>query len=187
MIYETMWDIRYFLFMFFLCVALFANAILILDLAQEKAAENAVSEEDEYTRIIPESIGNNIFDSALNQYLLGLGEFTYDDYPDNGVKTMVWIYFILATLFTNINFLNLLIAIISDTYARITESKQRYALMQRTEIFADFINVVNLNPKMTQNRYLYIVQPIDIGDGSDDWSGSINALKKMINSGNKQV
>lgn len=151
-----MWDIRYFLVMFFICIALFANAVLILDLAQVKAAEKS-DREEEYERLIPESINNNIFDSVLNQYLLGLGEFTLDTYPDNNIKTMVWIYFILATLFTNINFLNLLIAIISDTYARITEAKQRYALMQRTEIYADFINVVKMNPKMTNNRYLYIV------------------------------
>jgi hypothetical protein len=125
MIQETMWDIRYFLVMLILCIATFANAILILDLAQE----NIGSDADEFTRVIPESIDNDIFDSILNQYLLGLGEFTIDDYPSNGAKYLIFIYFILATIFTQIGFLNLLIAIISDTYARITDAKQRYALM----------------------------------------------------------
>jgi hypothetical protein len=128
-----MWDIRYFLIMFVLCIATFANAILILDLAQwnsnKELAAASAEEVDEYARIIPQSMDNNVFDSILNQYLLGLGEFTYDDYPDNAAKYLIWIYFILATIFTNINFLNLLIAIISDTYARITEAKSRYALM----------------------------------------------------------
>lgn len=83
----------------------------------------------EYERIIPDSLGNNLFDSFINQYLLGVGEFTVDAYPANKAKTLLWIYFMAATLFTNINFLNLLVAIISETYERITEKKQRYAMM----------------------------------------------------------
>jgi hypothetical protein len=84
---------------------------------------------EEYERIIPESLNNNVVDAFINQYLLGVGEFTSDSYPTNKAKTLIWIYFIAATIMTNINFLNLLVAIISDTYARITEAKQRYALM----------------------------------------------------------
>jgi hypothetical protein len=61
--------------------------------------------------------------------LEGVGEFTTDAYPTNKIKTLIWIYYIAATIMTNINFLKLLVAIISDTYARITEDKQRYALM----------------------------------------------------------
>jgi hypothetical protein len=128
-----MWDIRYFLIMFALCVAMFANALLILDLTQVTQANNAVvadgEEPEEYERIIPNSLDNNVIDSFINQYLLGVGEFTIDPYPDNNAKTLIWIYFLAATIMTNINFLNLLVAIISDTYARITEAKQRYALM----------------------------------------------------------
>jgi hypothetical protein len=127
MISETMWDIRHFLIMFALCVAMFANALLILDLSQLTASENAEpvegGEPEEYERIIPESLDNNVVDSFINQYLLGVGEFTIDPYPANRAKTLIWIYFMAATIMTNINFLNLLVAIISDTYARITEAK----------------------------------------------------------------
>lgn len=52
--------------------------------------------------------------------------------------------------------------------------------MQRTEIYADFIGVVSLNPRMTKNRYLYIVTPLELPDENPDWSGSINALKKSM-------
>ena len=106
--------------------------------------------------------------------MLSLGDFKYDDY---GSSWLIWTYFIIAIIVTNINFLNLLIAIISDTYARITESKQRYALMQRTEIYADFISIVKLNPKMTNHRFLYIVEPLGVSEDSADWAGSVHALK----------
>ncbi len=49
--------------------------------------------------------------------------------------------------------------------------------MQRTEIYADFISIVKLNPKMTNHRFLYIVQPLGVSEDSADWAGSIHALK----------
>jgi hypothetical protein len=67
MIIETMYDIRYFLIMLLVCVATFANAILILDLAQNRAAESQIEEgSEEYARVINESTGNNIVDALLN-------------------------------------------------------------------------------------------------------------------------
>ena len=53
MIFETMYDIRYFLIMLLVCVATFANTILILDLAQNRAAELQFEEgSEEYARVI---------------------------------------------------------------------------------------------------------------------------------------
>jgi len=66
-----------------------------------------------------------------------LGNFITDGYTTNPSNVLLWIYFVLATFFTNVMFLNMLIAIMSDTFARITENKAKYALKERTEIIAD--------------------------------------------------
>jgi hypothetical protein len=67
MIIETMYDIRYFLIMLLVCVTTFANAILILDLAQNKAAKSQLEEGgEEYAHVIDESTGNNIVHALLN-------------------------------------------------------------------------------------------------------------------------
>jgi hypothetical protein len=58
-------------------------------------------------------------------------------------------------------FLNMLIAIMSDTFARITENKAKYALKERTEIIADYIYAVKLNSNLTKYRYLYVITPIE--------------------------
>lgn len=102
---------------------------------------------------------------------------------------MVWVYFILATIVTQINFFNLLITIIGDTYSKITEAKPRYALMSRTGILADFINIVKLEPKMTEHRFLYIVQQDATGleGAQEEWAGNVNALKQVIKQSNKKL
>ena len=93
---------------------------------------------------------------------------------------MVWLYFIAATIITNVNFFNVLIAIVSDTFERITESRQFYALMQRTEIFSDFISMIKIESLITDNRFLYVMQPVDVNGESSDWSGSLDTLKRLV-------
>jgi len=62
--------------------------------------------------------------------LLGLGEFTsFEEFTsENASGNLLWIYFILATLITNVVFLNVLIAIVNDVYAKIIESREKYGL-----------------------------------------------------------
>jgi len=67
-------------------------------------------------------------------------------------------------------FLNMLIAIMSDTFARITEHKVKYALKERTELYADYIYAVKLNQSLTKYRYLYVITPLDENEGEEnDW------------------
>ena len=84
-----------------------------------------------------------------------------DDYPNNPSKRLLWVYFVLATFFTNVMFLNMLIAIMSDTFARINEQKVKYALKERTQLYADYIYAVRLNASLTKYRYLYVITPLD--------------------------
>ena len=84
-----------------------------------------------------------------------------DGYSRNQSSRLLWIYFVLATFLTNVMFLNMLIAIMSDTFARITENKAKYALKERTELYADYIFAVKLDAALTKYRYLFVVTPLD--------------------------
>jgi hypothetical protein len=84
-----------------------------------------------------------------------------DGYARNKSSRLLWIYFVLATFFINVMILNMLIAIMSDTFARITENKAKYALKERTELYADYIFAVKLDASLTKYRYLYVVTPLD--------------------------
>jgi hypothetical protein len=56
--------------------------------------------------------------------LLGLGEFSTDSYEDSNYRVLLWIYFMIATLLTQLIFINTLIAVLGDTYGRIMERKE---------------------------------------------------------------
>ena len=60
-----------------------------------------------------------MIDSTLNQYLLMLGEFDLDGFENHANLTICYMIFILSTFITQITFLNMLIAIMGDTFDRV--------------------------------------------------------------------
>jgi len=61
--------------------------------------------------------------------MIGLGEFEYLTYNSNEERDLMWIYFSLATLLTQVMFMNTLIAILGDTYERIMDRREQMAII----------------------------------------------------------
>ena len=78
---------------------------------------NTFSEDEEQnTQFI-----TSIFHGLLFAYTMALGDFDADKFGEVHVQ-LVTITFVIATLFLTIVMLNLLVAVISDTYARVEET-----------------------------------------------------------------
>ena len=78
---------------------------------------------DEYTYIKPK-IGNKAIDSMIAAYLLGLGDFQYDDYIYGHSSVMVWCFFLSSTFIICVVFMNMLIAIMGDTFGTVQEFQE---------------------------------------------------------------
>ena len=74
------------------------------------------------------------------------------------MQRLLWVYFIVGTLLTQIILMNTLIAILGDTYEKITEKKQLYSLTQRTKLYANYMNYIKYNPVVNQ-QFVYVVRP----------------------------
>jgi hypothetical protein len=96
----------------------------------------------------------------IQQLLLGLGNVPTDNIAENKFNTLIWFYFLAAVIVTNVAFFNILIAIVSDSYERITESKERSHLMQQVSITAEFFDFITFDKEITANRYLYFIEPV---------------------------
>ena len=60
----------------------------------------------------------------MNQYMLALGEFNIEDFGLNQNDPFVWILFLLSTFIAQIMFLNMLIAVMADTFEKVNEYKK---------------------------------------------------------------
>jgi hypothetical protein len=128
--------------------------------------------------IVPKQTWYRLVDAMIYQYMVGIGEISTDNYADNKALGFLWFYMIMATIITQLIFVNILIAIISGTYKQISQHSSTYALMQRTEKHADMIMMIKLSEELTKSRYLYVVTPIDVPKEDDeDWSAAIHALR----------
>jgi len=62
-------------------------------------------------------------------------------------------------------FLNMVIAIMGTTFGEVSEQWERSALITRTQMYADFMMLVNFDD--VNGNYLYIVKPFDENDKSE--------------------
>ena len=67
----------------------------------------------------------------------------------------------------------MIIAIMSETYSRVSEAKERNALMERSHLYADFMWGISLTKALRGKRYLYVVRPV-----SDDESQVDSAVQQ---------
>ena len=64
-----------------------------------------------------------VFNIIINQYLMSIGSYdTFSTYTNSSQAFMCYVIFILGSFFSTITALNMIIAIMSDTFAKVTES-----------------------------------------------------------------
>ena len=107
LIKQTIFDIRIFLIMLLILTIAFANLFFVL---------NNNTDDSFYSKT---HTGASIVDSLINTYLLSLGNFNLDDYNKGPNVAAIWLMFILGTFLIIIVFFNMLIAIMSETFAQI--------------------------------------------------------------------
>ena len=78
----------------------------------------------------------------LNQYYLALGEYRTDNFTESGATFLCFAFFMLATFFTQVTMLNMVIAIMSDTFERVSEHKELNARRTKLDLLGDFAGML---------------------------------------------
>merc|ERR1719384_2273246 len=94
---------------------------------------------------------------------------------------LVYSLFILSTFITQITFLNMLVAIMGDTFDRVISQRPTYSLKNKLRLMADMkstINIMSKNKNEDEDKiYLYVIQPKrnyeDLNEDDDNWQGKI--------------
>lgn len=114
MIVEMLLDIRIFLLIFFIAIFAFANAYYVFDLYTELYNIRNLDSYEKATE-------GSYMQVVIYTYLQSLGELGFDKYNASYTPTVFWIVFFISTLLLQITLLNLLIAIMGDTFGRVLE------------------------------------------------------------------
>lgn len=90
LITETIYDIRWFILIFFCALSSFGCSLYMLQFNVPQGQND----------VLPEVFGQFIIDVFYNQYMLSLGEFEMEGYDDHPQMVLCYLFFILATFFT---------------------------------------------------------------------------------------
>ena len=116
----------------FLCYMMFGSAFYIINI-------NLGPEEE----IMPSLSHFWVFNAFENQYELSLGEYEIESYRGAEVRQfLVYLLFVLSSFLIQITFLNMLIAIMGDTFDRATEERDNNARQTKLKIMGDYIDLI---------------------------------------------
>ena len=81
----------------------------------------------------------------------------------------------------NIGILNMVIAVLADTYDKVTEKRAQWVKKLKIKLLSSLIPVLPSKEKQDfEDVFMIIVKPIDDTDnGEEDWSGKINKIVDM--------
>jgi hypothetical protein len=135
MIVEMFIDIRIFLLIFFIGIFAFSNSLYILDLIKlEQLDEEGLVEKFGIS-------GDTYFSSIVYVYLTSLGELDTDNYNEHPYYAMYWILFFASTILIQITLLNLLIAIMGDTFDRVLEVAKESQLKEICSFITEYYHL----------------------------------------------
>ena len=120
-------------------------------------------------------------DIIFNQYLLSLGKFASLESLGEGEKfeKLVYVFFFMATFYTQLTLLNMLIAIMGDSFDYATENRERFAIKTKLEILSALApSLPQIDEIQEENTFLIVVSPseVDECEADESWQGTINKV-----------
>ena len=97
-----------------------------------------------------------------------LGSFNSAIYKEGPGRHRVTVMFVVATFFIQVVFMNMLIAIMGDTFAQVLEKSVESGIREQVALIADRDWLLDLNKIFKGKRYIIKVHPSVSSDGSGD-------------------
>ena len=89
-------------------------------------------------------------------------------------------FFVMATLISQVTMLNMLIAIMGDTFEHIIENKDLNSVKTKIEVMGELASNIHTSGEVDDNRFLFVITPDeDEHDSLESWEGSIKQMTKF--------
>jgi hypothetical protein len=170
MITQIFVDVKVFLVMLIISLLAFANIIFVLNWNRIKDGQD---------EIYDSLIGIPPIDAIIHAYLTGLGDFNKDNYSADNSR-VVWIMFILATVIVQLIFMNLLIAIMGESFSNINGIMQQSTMKECCSIMVDHIWLQKISEIFQEKRYILWLTTDTSTSGGSLVERQISQLKEMV-------
>jgi hypothetical protein len=106
---------------------------------------------------------------------------TEPDFNGREYEELFWVIYIIHNVIVVIMFLNLVIAIMSETFEKVQETQEATKLREFASIIKENEFVVSRNALFGNTKYIVIIEPVkSVEDVEGDWLGRLQELKKKL-------
>lgn len=181
MIVEMLKDIRVFLLVFFIGIFAFSNAYYVFDLYTDNLIDKWMADPTKNPDEAPEKIaGESFIDAFIYTYQQSLGELGSDGFDDSYSPTVFWIVFFCSTILLQITLLNLLIAIMGDTFGRVLEVSAESQIKEICVFIVEYSFLIKTK-EIANNSTIFIASlEADDEDSESSWEGALSVLKQFF-------
>ena len=115
-----------------------------------------------------------------------MGAVETDSFDEHDFTAMCYILYIAAMIISNVTFLNMLVAIMGDTFDRVIDQRPTFSLKNRIMILASYHSLIPKSNKVTdQDVFIHVITPNDEDaetTNEDAWRGKLFYLQNLIKS-----
>jgi len=97
-----------------------------------------------------------------------LGDFSTDEFQEGYNANAAMSMFILASFIILVVFMNMLIAIMGDTFGRVQETAEENGLNEQVTLIVDHMFLIDIQKLFDGKKYLMIVAPDKFTDHSSE-------------------
>ena len=124
--------------------------------------------------------GSNITDAFIFAYRMGIGDFQTGGFNTRD-EVILWIVFLINSILVLVVLLNLVIAIMGDTFDRVQETQEFSKLKEMTQMIRENEFLFSRKRSFNNAKYIVVIEPEQAeGSGNSSWEGKLNQLKNFI-------
>lgn len=160
LIMRTIYDLRHFLVLILIIMSSFVTMFFVFQQnikAQTFYDDNGKQIEKRY---IDEYTGQELIDSFIAIYLITVGDFYTENYKESPNNIIIWPMFLLCNFLMAIVFMNMLIAIMGQTFGEIQAVKVESDLEQKIELMKDYEDLFKMEKYFKGKKYIIHAKPV---------------------------
>jgi len=100
----------------------------------------------------------------------------FGDFDTDGYGSGLWIVFVLSTTFIPLIMLNLLIAIMSDTFERVVSDLAHNDAVELNGLILEYEGLMFWKRNNGQPQYLHWAMYADEDEAGNEWEGKVKAI-----------
>lgn len=137
---------------------------------------------DTHDRALIHYTGFQLLDSVIAIYLFALGDFHYGGFIHSEYDYLLWFSFLILTFLMIVVFMNMIIAIMSNTFGNVMALQQESALSENISLIHDHIWLIDLKKEFEGMKYIIRIAPdLALSDNERDTPELLNDLEwKLI-------